>query len=143
MITERPHIEIEGNKPKKLSDKHVALVRRGAELTRLIKDQQTELKKINDQLKKEIGPGVSLVLPEEVRVPISESFTQSINDVDLLRAVLGRRFNKLVDRSESFKPTAELLSLTLLADDEAFAINSCLATRTSQTVKYLPIKTQK
>lgn len=136
----KPHIEIDGKPAKKLSDKHLALVRRGAELTRLIKDQKTELDKVNDQLKKDLGPGVSIVVPEEVRVPIAESISQAIGNVDGLKKELGtRKFNLMVTTNTTFKPTAVLLDLASECKD----IADCLTEKTSVSVKYLPIKTQK
>ncbi|MGH1429786.1 MAG: hypothetical protein ACRBB4_01580 [Neptuniibacter sp.] len=138
--TDLPHIELADGKTKKLSDKHLAKLRRGAELTRLIKDQQSELKKINDELKKDIGPGVSIVLPEELRSPIAESVSTSIGDADALKDHLGtRRFNQVVNRTETLKPTDTLLNMA--ETDEV--VNQCLNRKTSVSVKYLPIKTQK
>ncbi len=138
--TEQAHIEMADNKTKKLSDKHLAKIRRGAELTRLIKDSQTELKKINDELKKDIGPGVSIVLPGEIRVPILEQPSVSIGDIDALKEHLGtRKFNQVVDRKESFKPTDTLINM---AETDA-TVESCLTRKAPVAVKYLPIKTQK
>lgn len=138
--TDLPHVELADGKTKKLSDKHLAQIRRGAELTRLIKDQQTELKKINDGLKKEIGSGVSIVLPEELRSPIAESVSTSIGDVDALKGHLGtRKFNQVVDRKETFKTTDTLLNMA--ETDEV--VEQCLSHKKSVSVKYLPIKTQK
>ncbi|MGI1671963.1 MAG: hypothetical protein K6L74_16795 [Neptuniibacter sp.] len=138
--TELPHIELGDGKTKKLSDKHLAKVRRGAELTRLIKDQKTELKKINDELSKDLGPGVSIVLPEELRSPIALSVSTSIGDEDALKQHLGtRKFNQVVERKETLKVTYTLLNMA--ETDEV--VDGCLSRRTSVSVKYLPIKTQK
>lgn len=138
--TEQPHILNEDGTTKKLSDKHLALARRGAELTRLIKDQKTELDKVNDQLKKEIGPGVSLVLPEECRIPIAESISYSISDAAALKQQLGtRKFNLMVTTAIAYKPDAVLLDM---AKDSA-EVAEHLSERRSVSVKYLPIKTQK
>lgn len=139
-ITDNPHIEQDGNKPRKLSDKHLALARRGAELTRLIKDQQTELKKINDQLKKEIGPGVSIVLPEECRIPIAESVSKAIGDQAGLKGYLGtRKFNLMTTQKVTVSPSATLLELAENSEEVA----AFMTDKKSVSVKYLPIKTQK
>lgn len=138
--TDLPHIELADGKTKKLSDNHLAKVRRGAELTRLIKDSQAELKKINEELKSDIGPGVSVILPGEVRSPIMEQPSVSIGDIEALREHLGtRKFNQVVDRKETFKPSDTLINM---AESDA-AVESCLTRKVSIAVKYLPIKTQK
>lgn len=138
--TEKPHIVTADTPSAKLSAKHLAQVRRGNEITRLMKDLKAELDGINTGLKKEIGPGHTIVLPTECRTPIAESISTSIKDAESLKAHLGtRKFNQLVERSESFKPTAELLGMA--QTDEA--VNSCLGRRTSVSVKYLAINAKK
>lgn len=133
-------IECADGTEKKLSDKHLAMVRRGAELTRLIKDAKKELDDINAQLKKHPGINVSIVLPNEVRVPISESVSMSIKDADALKEHLGtRKFNQLVKTTVSHKPNDKLIDLA--ESDDSVAEH--LSQRTTKTVKYLPIKTAK
>ncbi|MGB1238759.1 MAG: hypothetical protein ACPG4U_11155 [Pseudomonadales bacterium] len=138
-ITDKPHIERADAKPKKLSDKHLALARRGAELTRLIKDHKTELDTINEQLKKDIGHGVTLVLPEEHRIPIAQSVSHAIDDAAGLKSHLGaRKYNLYVKTTVSTKPAPVLLELAESSADVA----AFLKQKTSVSVKYLPIKTQ-
>jgi hypothetical protein len=137
---DKPHIEFGDGATKKLTDKQIALVRRGAELTRMLKDHKKELDEINDQLKKDIGPGVSLVLPNEVRVPITAQPRVSITDADGLKNHVGTRlFNKVVAVSISYKPTDGLFELEA---QDAF-ISEFLNRASSVAVKYLPIKTAK
>ncbi len=138
--TDKPHIVIDDKPTASLSTKHLAMVRRGNEITRQMKDLKAELDGINTTLKKDIGPGHTLVLPTECRTPIAESVSQSIKDSAALKAHLGtRKFNRLVACTESFKPTAELLTL---AQSDA-AVNACLGQRVSVAVKYLAINAKK
>lgn len=137
---DKPHIERADDTTQPLSNKHLSLVRRGAELTRLIKDEKKELDDINNTLKKDIGPGVSIVLPNEVRVPIADQPRVSIADAEGLQKHLGtRQFNKVVAKSVSHKPTDTLFELE---NDDA-TISNFLKRVSSVAVKYLPIKTQK
>lgn len=123
------------NGNKKLKAAHVADARRGHQLTCLMKDYKKELDEINARLKKDFTPGDVLVLPGEVRVPIFESVSNSIGDADGLKEKLGtRQFNKLVKRSETFKPTDDLLAL-----EDALPF---LKKRISVSVKYLPLDTE-
>lgn len=139
-ITEKPHVQGKDGKIKKLSDKHLSLVRRGGELTRLLKDQKVELNKINDELKAAFGPDVSIILPNEFRAPIAESITKSLSDEAGLREHLGtRKFNLLVTTNTSYKPSPTLLEMA----EESEEIAEFFSDKTTLAVKYLPIKTQK
>jgi len=141
-MSDVPFIELADGTTKKLTDKQLALVRRGAELTRLLKDQKKELDGINDQLKKSPGVGVSIVLPNEVRVPISEVFTDFIADPDGLKTYLGTRvFNQLVKSTTSYKTTDALLDKAY-GDDADENVSDYLDKKRSEAVKYLPIKTK-
>lgn len=139
-VIDKPHIFGSDESTKKLSDKYVAMARRGAELTRIIKDAKAELDTINSQFKSDIGPGVSLVLPNECRIPISESVSRSLEDEAGLKAHLGtRKFNMLVTTTTSYKATPTLLDMA----ENSGEIAAFFSEKTSMAVKYLPIKTQK
>lgn len=135
-----PHIELADGSTKKLTAAQLAMVRRGAELTRLMKDYKKELDEINTKLKAQPGSGVSIVLPAEVRVPIADTESISIADADGLKQHLGtRKFNQQVTTSVSYKAKADLLE----SYETDKALQKFFSVKQTTAVKYLPIKTQK
>lgn len=119
----------------------VALASDGWIIKQKIEALQKELKGITDQIENSLGVGASLAVDGVCRVTISarESFT--LADPERLRAVLGGRFEDLVDVREEYKLSDKLKELASNPDEPlAELLRECIKVKCSTAVTFRPGK---
>jgi len=105
-------------------------------LMRRIEELEAELKEAKEALAQGLGTGVSLVVAGVCRVSVASTTTVSVADVDKLRALLGERFGDLVTETVSYKPTEQLIEMSVDGDDPmAPAYRAVLKLRQGRVVR--------
>lgn len=104
-------------------------------------DAKVDLDVLNARLLDAYGPGCVLEIPGQAKLTLTERETVQITDPEQLRAVLGGRFEDLVETRLEYKLSDKLKAL--LADGDhplSEALRACCAAKLSGSVTYRPVK---
>lgn len=111
MMAGKPYIDDGGLTRRTLPKKMAILVTEGVLSDDTVKALNKRQKEIKGTLIEAFGAEVVLCVPGVGSAAIEARETISIEDADKLQKVLGDKFDELVTKAETFKPTAELKEL--------------------------------
>lgn len=106
-----------------------------------VDDAKIDLDALNARLLDAYGPGCVLEIPGQAKLTLTERETIQITDPEQLRAVLGGRFEDLVETRLEYKLSDKLKAL--LADGDhplSESLRACCAAKTSSSITYRPVK---
>lgn len=119
----------------------VALATDGWIIKQKIEALQKELKVISDKLQNTLGAGAALAVDGVCRVNVVSRESFSLTDPERARALLGGRFDDLVDVGLSFTLTDKLKALVSDPDEPlAEPLRGCVAVKSSTSVTFRPGK---
>lgn len=118
-----------------------ALIRSAWETRQTMDDAKQVLDALNVRLLESYGPGCVLEIPGHVKLTLTERETVAITDLAQMRAVLGGRFEDLVESREEYKLSDKLKAM--LADGDhplSESLRACVAVKRSFSITYRPVK---
>lgn len=119
----------------------VALACDGWIIKQKIDALQKELKTITDRLENSLGAGAALAVDGVCRVTLSSRQTVKLMNVDKCEALLGGRFNDLVETHIEYTLTDKLKAMALDPDHPlSEGLRSCIVIKDSTIVTFRPGK---
>lgn len=106
-----------------------------------VDDAREDLEHLNAQLLDAYGPGCVLEIAGQARLTLTERETIAITQVEQMKAVLGGRFEDLVDTRQTYTLSDKLKELLADADHPlSEALRACCTVKASSSVTYRPVK---
>lgn len=119
----------------------IALACNGWIVKQNIEALQKELKGITDQLENSLGAGATLAVDGVCRVTLSNRQTFRLTDVEKCQALLGGRFDDLVETSLEYTLSDKLKAMALDPDHPlSEGLRSCILIKDGTTVTFRPGK---
>lgn len=124
-----------------LDEETSALIRSAWETKQTLDDTKQGLDALNARLLESYGPGCVLEIPGHAKLTLTEREAVAITDLAQMRAVLGGRFEDLVESREEHKLSDKLKQILADADHPLCEpLRACVAVKSSVSVTYRPVK---
>jgi hypothetical protein len=119
----------------------IALALEGFDLKGQIEALETRLKTVSDRLANSLGPGAVLVVDGVCRVPIASRQTFKLTDPETCKALLGGRFDDLVDSSTDYTLTEKFKAVVLDPDHPlSESLRACVAIKETRYLAFRPVR---
>ena len=118
-----------------------ALLHAAWDRKRQVDEAKADLDAMNARLLEAYGPGCTLEIPGQAKLTLTERASVRIADPHTLKALLGGRFDDLVNTRIEYTTSDKLKELLADADHPlSDAVRSCCTFGASSSVTYRPVK---
>lgn len=125
-------VKLKGKKFMHSSDRLAGLIREGFELYSYYKQIGGELAEVKKQIAEKAklfteDGTIRFVLPDGFECKVTFVTEFQISDIEKMRAILGERFEDLVETKVMYKPTRKLIELASQADELGMQLRELIA----------------